>query len=329
MQIGLTFDLQEAQAPDSGARPDAYAEFDTEESIGYLEAALRDLGHDARRIGDLRALMDFLRGGERVDLVFNMAEGRGSRSREAHVPALLEAYAIPYTGSDPLTLSLCLDKAATKRLWQWAGLPTPAFVVADDVTILAGNGLPPYPLFVKPLHEGTSKGINGASIVTSPEALAERVAWIAATYRQPALIEPFLSGREFSVGILGTGARARVIGVTEICPRAASGVADFHEKQRWDSAITGVFAPLPASPLREQLTALALQAYRVLECRDLGRVDLRLDADGAPQLLELNPIVGLYPHSSIMPILARQAGMSFNALVAAIVAEARARCGKE
>ncbi|MFP4345892.1 MAG: D-alanine--D-alanine ligase [Anaerolineales bacterium] len=325
MKIGLTFDLAEEQQPGPGAPPDACAEFDTEESIGYLEGAIAGLGYEVRRIGNLQALLHFLLQGESVDLVFNMAEGSRGRSREAQVPALLEAHGIPYTGSDPLTLALCLDKAMAKRVWQRAGLPTPDFAVVPEAGALGDADLPPFPLFVKPLHEGTSKGIDPGSVVHSAEVLGERVAWIVETYRQPALVEAFLPGREFSVGILGSGTGARVIGVTEIRVDSVKGIVDFREKQSWDGLGEGVFVPLAEGSLRQRLADLALRAYRVLECRDLGRVDLRLDAQGEPALLELNPIVGLHPLGSVMPILARQAGMSFDALVASIIDQALCR----
>lgn len=167
MKFGLTFDLAEEQRPGPNAPADACAEFDTEESIGYLEGAIAGLGYEVRRIGNLQALLRFLLQGECVALVFNMAEGSRGRSREAQVPALLEAHGILYTGSDPLALVLCLDKAMAKRVWQRAGLPTPDFAVVPEAGALADAELPPFPLFVKPLHEGTSKGIDPGSVVYS------------------------------------------------------------------------------------------------------------------------------------------------------------------
>ncbi len=327
MEIGLTYDLREEARAYPGAPPDFAAEFDSEESIGCLVAALTRLGHRVRQIGDLRRLMDFLRAGqgETLNLVFNMAEGAWGRAREAQAPALLEAHRVPYTGADPLTLSLCLDKAMAKRIWQQAGVATAPFAVISEAAALRGNHLhlPDFPLFVKPLHEGTSKGIDAASVVASETALRERVEWTVARYDQPALIEAFLPGREFSVGILGAGAEARVLGVTEITTPAAHGISDQGEKERWGDSIAGVFTPVTSEmALWASLADLALRAYRAVQCRDLGRVDIRMDAAAQPHVMELNPLVGLHPTSSVMPIIARQADLSYDDLIDAIITNA-------
>lgn len=330
MEIGLIYNLREHARPYPGAPPDFAAEFDSEESIGHLVDALTQLGHRVRRIGDLRQLMDFLRAGqgETLDLVFNMAEGVWGRAREAQAPALLEAYRVPYTGADPLTLSLCLDKAMAKRVWQQAGVATAPFAVISDAAALRGNraDLPDFPLFVKPLHEGTSKGIDAASVVASEAALRARVEWTLARYDQPALVEAFLPGREFSVGILGAGAEAHVLGVTEITTPATHGISDQGEKERWGASVAGVFTPVASeTALGASLADLALRAYRAVECRDLGRVDIRMDAAARPHVMELNPLVGLHPMCSVMPIIARQAGLSYNELIDAIVTSALRR----
>ncbi|MGC9356350.1 MAG: D-alanine--D-alanine ligase family protein [Anaerolineae bacterium] len=324
MRIGLTFDLQEEHSTETGVPADAFSEFDTEESIAYLEEALASLGYEVQRIGNVHKLVAFLAQDDDVDIIFNMAEGMHGRSRESQVPCLLEAHRIPYVGSDPLTLALCLDKAMAKTVWRAAGLPTPGFAVISQPEALHGtdNGLPPLPLFVKPLHEGTSKGIGPESVVQTRAALEQRVAWIARTYKQPALVEAFLPGREYSVGILGNRAQAYVIGVTEIRERSRYGVVGYAEKQRWGHDLEGVFRPVERGPLWTQLATLALRAYTLAGCRDLGRVDLRCDAEGAPQILEINPIVGLHPTGSVMPIIATQAGMSFETLIGRIVTHA-------
>ena len=334
MEIGLTYNLREEARAYPGAPPDFAAEFDSEESIGYLVDALTRLGHRVRRIGNLGRLMDFLCAGqgETLDLVFNMAEGVWGRAREAQAPALLEAYRVPYTGADPLTLSLCLDKAMAKRIWQQAGVATAPFAVISEAALVGDlvdhHSLPDFPLFVKPLHEGTSKGIDAASVVASEAALRERIEWTVARYRQPALVEAFLPGREFSVGILGTGAEAHVFGVTEITTPAAHGISDQGEKERWGDSIAGVFTPVTETALRAELADLALRAYRAVACRDLGRVDIRMDAMDAaarPHVMELNPLVGLHPTSSVMPIIAQQAGLSYDELIDAIVTNALRR----
>jgi D-alanine-D-alanine ligase len=324
MEIGLTYDLREEHPSRGNAPPDYYAEFDTQENIDHLEAAIASLGYRVRRIGNLERLMRFLVEGESVDIVFNMAEGLWGRSREAQVPAILEAYRIPYTGSDPLTLTLCLDKSITKRLWQSEGLPTPDFAIVSDSAELdrAHKDLPNFPLFVKPAYEGSSKGVSLESIVETDHELYERVEWALALYRQPALIETFLPGREFTVGILGGGREARALGVAEVATIAQVVVNSFTHKQEWTESAQDKFVPVESAPLRDRLSELALQAYLVLGCQDVGRVDIRLDKDDNPQLLEVNPIVGLHPTHAALPIIGVQAGVSYEALIAEILQHA-------
>jgi len=327
MLVGLTYNLR-SDPPPAGVTPDYYAEFDTEESIHYLATAIASLGHRVRKIGHVHKLVRFLADGGSVDMVFNMAEGHGGRSREAQVPALLEAYRIPYTGSDPLTLALCLDKDLVKRIWQHAGVRTPEyFVVSDEAELARRSGRRlGFPLFVKPVHEGSSKGIGAESVVGSEAELAARAAWVLHTYRQPILVERFLPGREFSVGVLGTGPAAQALGAVEIVEGSPHGISGFAEKQQ-SPVPEGTYRPVAPGPLLDELADLALRAYRAVGCRDLGRVDLRLDQDGRPQVLELNPIVGLHPTECLMPFIATQAGLTFEALIGEILAHAMRRWG--
>jgi D-alanine-D-alanine ligase len=327
MLVGLTYDLKEDHPLPAGAPPDYAAEFDTAESVRAMVEALESHGHRVRCIGNVYQLVEFLTRGERVDIMFNMAEGVQGRSREAQVPAVLEAYHVPYTGSDPLTMALCLDKPMTKRLWQAAGLPTADFRVVDDGAALAdGGALPEFPLFVKPAYEGSSKGIDLGSIVEDRAALARRVAWTRERYRQPALVETFLPGREFTVGILGTGAAAEVLEVGEVLLVTHDRVHGAAQKEHWMARIPDKLAPVE-EPLRARLASLALGAYRAVGARDWGRVDLRMDRAGAPQLMEINPVAGLYPDRSSMPIVASLAGVSYEALLGAILEQAARRCG--
>jgi D-alanine-D-alanine ligase len=327
MLVGLTYDLKAEHAPPADAPPDYAAEFDTAESVRAMAEAIENCGHRVRRIGNVHKLIEFLAQGGQVDVVFNMAEGLHGRSREAHVPAVLEAYQVPYTGSDPLTMALCLDKPTTKRLWQAEELPTADFCVVRDVAELAdGLALPEFPLFVKPAYEGSSKGIDLGSIVESRPALARRVAWTLERYRQPALVEAFLPGREFTVGILGTGAEAQVLEVGEVLLVSQDKVHGADQKEHWMARLPDKLAHVE-EPLRARLATLALGAYRAVGARDWGRVDLRLDRDGAPQLMEINPVAGLYPDRSSMPIVAALAGMSYEELLGAIVEQAIRRYG--
>jgi len=327
MRVGLTYDLRDDYPPYVNAPPDYYAEFDTEENINLLAAAIESLGHQVCRIGNVYKLVRFIAGGGSVDIVFNMAEGLWGRARESQVPSILEAYRIPYTGSDPLTLALCLDKAMTKQLWQSAGLPTSDFHVVADIAELdqAREELPSFPLFVKPVHEGASKGIGVESIVESDRELRARVGWVLTRYQQPALIEEFLPGREFTVGILGNGHQARVLGIGEIVLTSLDSVYGFEQKEGWEARVPYKLIPVESIPLKSELSELALQAYLAIGCRDLGRLEIRLDKGGNPQLLEINPIVGMHPTHASLPILAMQAGLSYEELVAEILDHAISR----
>lgn len=324
MQVGLTYDLIDDYAGRKDIPPDLSMEFDTEATIQAIQDAIEQTGHQVQRIGNIFQLVKFLAEGRSVDLVFNVAEGLWGRAREAQVGALLEAYRIPYTLSDPLTMALCLDKAMTKRIWQRGGLPTPAFAVIANLSEFeqVKSALPDYPLFVKPVHEGSSMGIGPESIVDCAQALCERVQFILEQYKQPALVEAYLPGREYTVGILGNGSKARVLGVTSRIE--AVPVSDGSQKAKWtDQAVE----PIAKGPLREQLEDLALRAYRAVDCKDAGRLDTRLDKHGNPHLLEINALMGLRPKTSALPIIARQAGMAYPQLIAEILQHALERWG--
>jgi D-alanine-D-alanine ligase len=330
LKVGMTYDLRSEYAPPENAPPDYCAEFDSKETVDYVEAALSSLGHRVHRIGNIQKLTHFLVSGKTVDIAFNMAEGLWGRSREAQVPALLEAFQIPYTFSDPLTMALCLDKAMTKRVWQQAGLPTsPFWVVIDPAELeqVTEDGLE-FPLFVKPVHEGSSKGISQESIVETEQQLVEQVERVLTLYQQPALIEKlFLSGREFTVGILGNGREARVLGVLEITEVALYRVSGFLQKEKWEIYAPDTYRPLEAGPLQAQLSELGLRAYQAVGCQDAGRLDMRLDRDGNPQLMEINPLPGLHPHHCAFPVIGKHAGLSFEMLLAEVLRHAMRRWG--
>ncbi len=277
------------------------------------------MGHEVVRIGDIARLVRLLASGQQVDLVFNYAAGRWGHAREAQVPALLEAMQIPCTGADAFTLTLCIDKAIIKRLWRSAGLPTPDFWLVADMGDLSSlpDDLDGFPLFVKPAREGSSKGIAAASIVTTPEALTQRVAYLLALYRQPVLVEHYLPGREFSVGLIGTGDTAEVLGVVEIQHEAIH-LVDLAGKKAWRPQ---TFCPVDDGSLRHQLCELGWHAYRAVDCQVIGRVDIRMDHAQRPQLLEINPNPGLHPTRSAMPALAEQAGLTYVDLIARLLDE--------
>jgi D-alanine-D-alanine ligase len=327
MEVGLTYDLRDEHLPHPAASDDYYGEFDSQETIESLEAAIENGGHQVRRIGNVESLVRFLADAGSVDIVFNIAEGLWGRGREAQVPAVLEAFRIPYVFSDQLTMALCLDKGMTKRLWQHAGLPTPEFCVVPDLAELEGclESLPGLPVFVKPLHEGTSKGIDGGAVAGSIKGLEAQIAWVLDTYRQPALVERCLRGPEYTVGILGNGSEADAFGVLQVEVLDTTGVYGFVQKEECESRVR--YTPVESAALLDDLTKLALRAYHVVECKDAGRVDLRLDLDGNPYLLEINPLPGLHPTHSDLPMMAPYAGMSYEALIATILQHAITRWG--
>ncbi|HNS21316.1 MAG TPA: ATP-grasp domain-containing protein [Sedimentisphaerales bacterium] len=323
MTVGLVYDLRDDYLA-QGFTQEQAAEFDSAATIDALEKAIRSLGYATERIGNGMALAQQLAAGNRWDLVFNIAEGLYGRSREAQTPALLEMYGIPYTCSDPLVCALTLDKAMTKRVLQSAGLHTPRFAVVTSPSQVESLDLD-YPLFAKPLAEGTGKGVDKDSRVDSPAALEKVCARLLERFAEPVLVEEYLPGREFTTAILGTGCDARVLGTIEFRIEANAPAQDysFDVKEQCEQCVT--YFPMPKGALRDEAEALALAAYRVLECRDTGRVDIRLDAQGRPAFIEINPLPGMHPTHSDLPMIATQEGMSYEELIGSIVHSALAR----
>jgi D-alanine-D-alanine ligase len=264
--------------------------------------------------------------GQRWDLVFSIAEGVQGRSREAQVPALLELFDVPYVFSDPLTCAVTLDKAAAKRLLRAEGLATPTSVTVAAEADIDGVRLP-FPLFAKPNAEGTGKGVDGQSRIDDADQLRRTCTRLLKQYAQPVLVEEYLPGREFTTAILGTAQAARVLGTMEVCvlPGAPDGDYSFLVKEMCEQFVD--YRPLKGGQLKKDVEDLALAAYRVLDCRDGGRVDIRLDRDGRASFMELNPLPGLHPTHSDLPMIATQVGMSYGELLAAIIASAAQRYG--
>ncbi|HEY8298996.1 MAG TPA: ATP-grasp domain-containing protein [Methyloceanibacter sp.] len=325
MRIALVYDLRDDYRA-LGLSEEEVAEFDSIETIDQLAGALEALGCEAVRVGRGQALAARLVAGTRFDLVFSVAEGVRGRSREAQVPALCELFDQPYLFSDPLTLAASLDKAVAKRLVRDAGVPTPAFAVAErSASELAGWA--DFPAFVKPLAEGTGKGCEAAPLVRTQTELFAAATRVIERYRQPALVEQYLPGREFTVGIAGNGNDARVLGVCEILlkPQAEANVYSLHNKELCEDLVTYARAEDGEARLAG---ARALQAYRALECRDAARIDFRSDANGEPHFLEANPLAGLNPWHSDLPILAAQNGIEFVTLIGMILDAGLARYGR-
>jgi D-alanine-D-alanine ligase len=322
MIIGLTFDLRQDYL-DAGYGEEETAEFDRPDTVEGIENALIVMGHQTRRIGNIQSLVNCLAAGERWDMVFNICEGMFGLGREAQVPALLDAYRIPYTFSGPLILALALDKGLTKRVVRSFNVPTPDFAVVSVPGDIAAVDLP-FPLFVKPLAEGTGKGVDARCKVSSPRELAAMSAELLEKFKQPVLVETYLPGREFTVGIVGSGPDAEVVGVMEVLlkPEAEANAYSYVNKEKYEDLVQYVLAPeAEAAACRD----VALRAWRGLGCLDAGRVDLKMDRDGVVNFIEVNPLAGLNPTHSDLPIMLRLQGIPFQTLIERIMASASAR----
>ena len=325
LKIGLAYDLRSEYLA-AGFGEEETAEFDRDDTIDAIEGALQGLGHETDRIGSARSLAARLSAGDRWELVFNIAEGLNGIGREAQVPALLDIFDIPYTFSDPLVMSLTLHKGMTKRVVRDAGIQTVDFHIVKDRADAQRISFPP-PYFIKPVAEGTGKGISPQSIIRRSEDLAESCEALAAAHNQAVLVERFLPGREFTVGILGTGQRARVLGTIEVhlLTGAEPEIYSYTNKERCEELVEYRLVIPRNDPVVGAAEDIALRAWRVLECRDAGRIDLRCDTDGQPQFMEVNPLAGLHPHHSDLPIICGHVGMPFEDLIREIIVSARSR----
>ncbi|MGE5315005.1 MAG: D-alanine--D-alanine ligase family protein [Acidobacteriota bacterium] len=306
---------------------DAYAEWDTIETITAVRDALA-LRHKVTMIeADADAFEKLRR--TRPAMVFNIAEGQYGVSREAQIPAILEMLNIPYTGSDALTLGICLDKSRAKEILSHYSIPTPKFSVISRLSELSVSDHP-LPCMVKPLYEGSSKGIFDASLVRTEAELIAQVERVTNVYGQPALVEEFLPGREFTVAMLGNGDDVRVLPIVEIrfgsLPEGVNPIYSYEAKWIWDQADNplDIFAcPAPLAPeLQASIEKLCRDAYRVLRCRDWSRIDVRLDAEGEPHIIEINPLPGILPNpeeNSCYPKAARAAGLSYQEMLNAVL----------
>jgi D-alanine-D-alanine ligase len=322
MLIGLTYDLRSAYLA-AGLSDEETAEFDRESTVEAIERALRELGHQTQRIGHARQLIERLNGGNRWDLMFNIAEGLSGIAREAQVPAILDVYGIPYVFSDPLVLALTLQKGLTKTVVRAAGVPTAPFAVIEQPEDVEKVELP-YPLFAKPIAEGTGKGVTPASKIRSPEELRSTSEQLLEQFQQPVLVETYLPGREFTVGMIGTGAAAYTLGTLEIVllESAEAEAYSYVNKEECETRVEYRLVHATSDPLVARAEKVALQAWRTLGCRDGGRIDIRCDASGEPCFLEVNPLAGLHPEHSDLPILASKSGISYVDLIGRMVSSA-------
>jgi D-alanine-D-alanine ligase len=320
--VGLTYDLRTDYLKE-GFSEEETAEFDSEVTIEAIETTIQNLGFKTERIGNIKSLISSIYHGKRWDLVFNICEGMYGIGREAQVPALLDAYQIPYVFSDPLVLALTLHKGHTKRVVRDMGIPTADFAVVESISDIESITLP-FPLFVKPVAEGTGKGIDAKSIVHTPYQLIDSCERLLNQYKQPVLVETYLPGREFTVGIVGTGCKAKVVGVMEIIVtnRAPEQVYSYTTKENWHGVVD---YPMAIGSDHDLCAKVALRAWNALGCRDGGRIDLKMDGDGIPNFIEVNPLAGINPDHSDLPMLARKNGISYSELFEMIMNSAMER----
>lgn len=332
-----TAEMTSADSPPVSLRTsdDRFAEWDEPETIEAVGAALAEV-HSVTLIEADAYFYDHVRE-MRPDIVFNIAEGLNGISREAQVPALLDMLGIPYTGSDPLTLAICLDKSRTKEILTYHGIRNARFHViwnTDEVPAIS----PVLPVMVKPLHEGSSKGIFDSSLARTPEELSAAVEKVVSGYNQPALVEEYLPGREFTVAILGNGADVRVLPIVEIrfesLPQGVNPIYSYEAKWLWDTIDNPLDiyeCPARISPeLEREIGEICSAAYRILRCRDWSRIDVRLDADNRPHIIEVNPLPGILPNpddNSCLPKAARAAGIEYNTLIQSALGFAAIRHG--
>ncbi len=324
MLVGITYDLKDDYIA-LGYSEEEAAEFDSPATIEGIESALQAQGYKTMRIGALPMLASALLQDQRWDIVFNIAEGLHGFGRESQVPALLDYYKIPYVFSDAMTLGLCLHKGVTKHVVRDKGIPTADFVVIERLSQVASIDLP-YPLFVKPVAEGTGIGVSAASKVQNIEELTAACERLITRHNQPVLVETFLPGRELTIGIVGTGADAKALGALEVifAPTAESDVYGYVNKAEY---LNRIQYRLADDDEAEKAKTVALEAWRALGCRDGGRMDIRFDAAGIPNFIEVNPLAGLHPVSSDLPIMCYKAGIRYEQLIGEIMNSALRRLG--
>lgn len=326
MDIGITYNLRD-DGTGEGFPDDHDEEFDSPVTIDAIAGVLTVAGHRVRKLGFGRMMIESLLA-DPPDLVFNIAEGLAGRSRESQVPALLEMLGLPYTGSGPLTLGVTLDKDLAKNVVASRGIPTPRHILVEKHRDFESDDLQglDFPLVVKPAFEGSSKGIRNSSLVTGLTGLNARVKETLDGYCGPAMIEEFLDGPEFTVGIIGNNP-PQVVGVMMIRHRTLPPekfLYSLEVKRDWRNQVEYIVPPpLPETDIAA-ISDLALAAYTALGCRDVSRVDVRLRG-GRPFFLEVNPLPGLSPDYGDLVIMARAMGWSYDQLVLAIVDHALAR----
>jgi D-alanine-D-alanine ligase len=325
LKVGLAYNLKR-QRPSLDGAHDHEAEYDSPETIRAVEEAIASFGHEVVRVEAIPEMLGRI-AGLGIDLVFNIAEGLRGRSREALVPAVLDLLDIPYTGSDSATLSLTLDKALAKQIVRQAGVHTPGFLVMQSSKERLPRDLI-YPLLVKPIAEGSSKGVIENSVVHDETTLRRSAKDQLEKYRQPVIVESFLPGREFTVGVLGDTRRPRVLPPMEIVflnTDDPTPIYAFSHKQEMSSHVRYEAPALLDPKLSKEIYRAARVTFKALDCRDVARIDFRLDAEGRPSFIECNPLPGLTPGWSDLCLICDAAGISYRSLIGAILSPALRR----
>ena len=329
MKIALTYNLKKK---DETKPADYFSECDSEETVNAIISALKVKGHSVEAIDvEYPKLFSYFRKNT-VDMVFNIAEGKHGKFRESEVPAILDYLNIPYTGSGTFSLALALNKALTKKILKAENIPTPAFQVFTKGNEEIDPSLR-FPLIVKPNCEGSAKGISKANVVNNKEDLLKRIRETLNAYKQEALVEEFIEGRELTVGILENG-KTRVLPILEIdfsaCKNSGEYFYSWRMKEYQGNRELGLVPTFHCPARLDQETEaavkdVALKTHRAVGCLDISRTDIRLDKFNVPYVLEINPLPGLDPKESNFPIMAYSDGMKYEDLIEAIVLSASER----
>ena len=320
MKIGLAYDLKD-EVSSQCKTDDALEEYDSIETIEGIAGVLQSLGHSTVKLGGGRQFLHNI-SNTTVDFVFNISEGRGTfRSRDAQVPSILELLDIPYTGADPQCLAICLDKPLVKRIVKSYGIITPKWQIVESIESIRNIAWKDmsYPLILKPAYEGSSKGIRFTSIVNNKEETIKILHELLLAYQQPIMLEEYIEGDEITVGVIGN-APAEIVGVMRVLPKKkyTHFVYSLEVKRDWVNTVEYEVPAKLDEKIMNTLINDSLMVYKLLECRDFGRIDFRIDKKGVPYFIEINPLAGLNPRSSDLPIMARKMNIDYEKLVAAI-----------
>ena len=329
MRIALTYNLKDEYHPDLPRVEDAREEFDSKETVDAIKKVLEKLGHECLPLGfGRRAAENILN--STIDFVFNIAEGYTGRCREAQIPGFLELIGIPYSGPDPLTAAITLDKIMAKRVAAYSGVATPSYFVLGPETDFNYSAVK-FPVIVKLAYEGSSKGIRLNSKVNNVVDLKQRIEWLRENYNnQPIIVEQFIAGREFTIGVIGNQ-KPEVFGIMEIRPQKGRNedfIYSLEVKRNYLKEVQYFCPPDVSSLLRTRLERAALQLFGIFGCRDISRFDFRVDRYSTPYFLEANPLPGLNPISGDIVIMADSLGISYEKLIKRILDQAFSRYGK-